>query len=60
MDHEEAMISTLHIHLSEVQIHLCYFLRRIYQRNEDRIQQLKANYEQDDDILVFLCTTMYQ
>jgi hypothetical protein len=28
--------------------------RRTYQRNEDRIQQLKANYEQDHDILVFL------
>jgi hypothetical protein len=28
--------------------------RRAYQRNEDRIQQLKANYEQDHDILVFL------
>ena len=28
--------------------------RRTYQRNKDRIQQLKANYEQDHDILVFL------
>ena len=28
--------------------------KRTYQRNEDRIQQLKANYEQDHDILVFL------
>ena len=28
--------------------------RRSYQMNEDRIQQLKANYEQDHDILVFL------
>ena len=28
--------------------------RRTYQRNEDRIQQLKANYEQDHDILVFI------
>ena len=28
--------------------------RRTYQRNEDRIQPLKANYEQDHDILVFL------
>ena len=95
MDHEEAMISALNIHLPAVQIHLCYFhverftnrisnfwgfmlfmlketfvmhgvldrmrggdvmsgRRRTYQRNEDRIQQLKANYEQDHDILVFL------
>ena len=28
--------------------------RRTYQLNENRIQQLKANYEQDHDILVFL------
>ena len=28
--------------------------RRTHQMNEDRIQQLKANYEQDHDILVFL------
>ena len=28
--------------------------RRTYQLNENRIQQLKANYEQDHDILVFI------
>ena len=28
--------------------------RRTYQRNEDRIQQLEADYEQDHDILVFV------
>jgi len=28
--------------------------KRAYQKNEDRIHQLKANYEQDHDILVFL------
>jgi hypothetical protein len=28
--------------------------RRANQRNEDRIQKLKADYEQDHDILVFL------
>lgn len=28
--------------------------RRTYRRNEDRIQQLKANYELDHDMLVFL------
>ena len=28
--------------------------RKAYRRNEERIQQLKANYENDHDILVFL------
>ena len=31
--------------------------KRDYQRNEDWIQQLKANYEQDHDILVCGVTT---
>ena len=33
--------------------------RRTYQRNEGRIQRLKANYEQDQDILVFLLMQDY-
>ena len=28
--------------------------RKAYRRNEERIQQLKVNYENDHDILVFL------